>query len=125
MTTSKITDSKRRPQRPADWPLPGLAFESDVHPHALDRPSICAALGVPEVWRFDGESLWIDRLGLDGMYSESPQSGWSRVRPEVIVRLLSIDADDDNDYASKAVDWARRTAEPRPGAEIVGEENNL
>lgn len=45
-----------------DWeagvhPPPDLALEIDVTRSALDRPAIYAALGVPELWRCDGESL--------------------------------------------------------------------
>lgn len=40
-------------------PPPDLAIEIDITSMSLDRLAIYAALGVPEVWRFDGEVLKI------------------------------------------------------------------
>jgi len=38
-------------------PPPDLAIEVDYTSSSIDRMAIYAALGVPEVWRFDGETL--------------------------------------------------------------------
>jgi Uma2 family endonuclease len=43
-------------------PPPDLAIETDVTHSSLDRMSIYASLGVPEVWRFDGEQLQVNHL---------------------------------------------------------------
>ena len=43
-------------------PPPDLAIEVDNASSSVDRMGIYAALGVPEIWRFDGESLSIYRL---------------------------------------------------------------
>lgn len=43
-------------------PAPDLAIEIDLTSSSLDRLSIYAALGVGEVWRFDGQDLWIYSL---------------------------------------------------------------
>ncbi len=40
----------------------------------IDCLGIYAALGVPEVWRFDGQSLRVMVLGPDGRYTENNQS---------------------------------------------------
>jgi len=40
-------------------PPPDLAIEVDNTSSSIDRMAIYAALGVPEVWRFEGESLTI------------------------------------------------------------------
>jgi Uma2 family endonuclease len=53
---------------PSTDPPPDLAIEVDISPSALDRPAIYAALGVPELWRFDGETLRIEQLQDDGTY---------------------------------------------------------
>jgi len=55
-------------------PLPDLALEVDVTHSSLDRLAIYAALGVPEVWRFDGLKLTVHLLGSGGDYAESAQS---------------------------------------------------
>jgi Uma2 family endonuclease len=38
-------------------PPPDLVIEVDISHHPMDRAGIYAALGVPEVWRFDGERV--------------------------------------------------------------------
>jgi Uma2 family endonuclease len=113
LNPDKIAVARRRPKKAADWPLPDLAIEIDMSPSEIDRPGIYAALGVAEVWRFDGETLRIDRLGADGTYSDAPESGWLGVRPEEVVHLLSIDAEDDNDFANRVLAWARDVLVPR------------
>lgn len=49
-------------------PPPDLAVEIEIHPGALDRMAIYAALKVPEVWRFDGRNLIVFWLQPDGTY---------------------------------------------------------
>jgi Uma2 family endonuclease len=39
------------------FPPPDLAVEVDITSSSLDRFSIYADLGVPEIWRYDGQSL--------------------------------------------------------------------
>jgi len=43
-------------------PPPDLAVEIDITHRAIDRERIYAALGIPELWRFDGEHLSAFRL---------------------------------------------------------------
>jgi Uma2 family endonuclease len=52
-------------------PAPDLAIEIDISRSSLDRMSIYAALGIPEVWRFDGELLRVYLRQPDGSYQES------------------------------------------------------
>lgn len=54
-------------------PPPDLAIEVDNTRSSINRMTIYAALGVPEVWRFDGESLTIYRL-VGGEYAPQEQS---------------------------------------------------
>jgi Uma2 family endonuclease len=54
-------------------PPPDIAVEVDVHHGSDDKLSIYAGLGVPEVWRYDGEKLTIKLLE-DGNYVEAEQS---------------------------------------------------
>ncbi|PZV18509.1 MAG: hypothetical protein DCF21_08220 [Leptolyngbya sp.] len=58
-------------------PPPDLAIEIDNTSSSLNRMAIYAALGVPEVWRFDGETLTIYAL-VEGGYR--PRR-WSTVLP--------------------------------------------
>ncbi len=64
LTAEKVEDvALRRPRTAADCPIPDLAIEIDMRRSEVDRAEIYATLGVPEVWRFDGKTLRIDRLG--------------------------------------------------------------
>jgi Uma2 family endonuclease len=47
------------------FPPPDLAVEVDIASSSLDRFSIYADLGTPEVWRYDGQSLTIYSLQED------------------------------------------------------------
>ena len=55
-------------------PPPDLAIEIDITTSWLDRLEIYAALQVPEVWRFDGETLKVLILGTTGKYKERTKS---------------------------------------------------
>lgn len=55
-------------------PPPDLALEVDVTRSCLNRLEIYAALGVAEVWRFDGEHWHIHGLAADHTYEERLQS---------------------------------------------------
>lgn len=54
-------------------PPPDLTIEVDIKHSSLNRMSIFAAVGIAEVWRFDGERLSIYLLK-DGKYFESKSS---------------------------------------------------
>ena len=49
-------------------PPPDLAIEVDITSRSIPRQPIYAALGVPELWRFQGERLAVLHLGRDGKY---------------------------------------------------------
>ncbi|MBI5366155.1 MAG: Uma2 family endonuclease [Planctomycetes bacterium] len=55
-------------------PPPDLAVEIDVTSSSIDRQPIYAALGVPEVWRYDGTRLQVLLLQPDGHYRDSQRS---------------------------------------------------
>lgn len=55
-------------------PPPDLMFEIEVSRSALDRMGIHAALKVPEVWRWDGEHLFVHLLTAKGTYRVSKRS---------------------------------------------------
>ena len=54
-------------------PPPDLAIEVEVTVSALPRMDIYRQLGIPEVWRFDGESLHVHLLK-DEVYTASSKS---------------------------------------------------
>src|SRR5688572_19066511 len=55
-------------------PPPDLAIEVELTHHPLDREGIYAALGVNELWRYDGKRLTCHVRGADGNYSLTQQS---------------------------------------------------
>ncbi len=55
-------------------PPPDLVLEIEVSRSVLGRLAILAALKVPEVWAFDGESLRVYLLQPDGTYRVSDRS---------------------------------------------------
>jgi Uma2 family endonuclease len=59
---------------PEDVPAPDLAVEVDISRSSLDRLGIYAAIGVPEVWRFDGSVLNVYRLNPQRKYEDRTQS---------------------------------------------------
>ena len=54
-------------------PPPDLAIEIDITSSSLNRFAIYAKLGVPEVWRYDGQAITIHQLVGD-LYSLSDRS---------------------------------------------------
>ncbi len=62
-----------------DWiagehPPPDLAVEVDVSTSSVDRQDIYAKLGVPELWRFAGETLHVLHRSDAGDYEPAEQS---------------------------------------------------
>jgi len=46
-------------------PPPDIAVEIDIHHGSISKLPIYAALGVPEIWHFDGQQLTIHQLAQD------------------------------------------------------------
>lgn len=89
-------------------PPPDLALEIDI---TASRPhtAIYEALGVPELWRFDGESLEIYVMR-DGRYTLSEDSAQFPGFPlrEAIPRFLAQSKSDGRNTAMRAFrNWAR------------------
>ena len=89
-------------------PPPDLAIEIEISRSALDRLAIYAKLGIPEVWRFDGELLRIHLLQSHGVYAESQTS---RCIPELPVQEMVpfLQPDDqlgDTMRVRQFVEWA-------------------
>jgi Uma2 family endonuclease len=99
----------------ADYPNPDLAIEIDISPSLIDRSAIYAALGVTEVWRFDGELLTIERLNSHGSYSSIESSAWLPIRPDEVVRWLTQeDSTDETAWTRSLRKWIRAELTKRP-----------
>ncbi len=67
LTGLRVLDLRRDPP-------PDLALEVEGTRSALDRLAIYEALGVREVWRYDGEAIHVHRLRPDGQSEVVPDS---------------------------------------------------
>jgi Uma2 family endonuclease len=98
----------RRSDDVADYPDPDLAVEVDISPPKLDRPGIYAALRVPEVWRFSGEGVTIERLTAQGTYEASETSGWLGIRADEVARwVFQEDTSDVSAWRQRLRAWVR------------------
>ena len=96
-------------------PPPDLAIEVEVTRTVLDRLGVYAALGVPEVWRFDGERLIILLLQADGAYAERPTSACLPFLSLEEIARFARDLDEPNDtrWARSFRHWVREHLVPR------------
>jgi Uma2 family endonuclease len=101
-------------------PPPDLAIEVDVSHSSLDRLSIYAALGVPEVWRLDGDQLTFHVLAGRRRYAPAATSqAFPLVAPTDLVGFLqqARQAGDENPVVRVFRDWVRQrraAASPPP-----------
>jgi Uma2 family endonuclease len=96
-------------------PPPDLAIEVDITRSCLDRMGVYAGLGVPELWRFDGESLQPYRLREDRTYESCAQSPALPFLPlpEFVPFLhQSLTAADDRDLLRSLRAWVRQRVLP-------------
>jgi Uma2 family endonuclease len=91
-------------------PPPDLAIEIDITSLSLPRLPIYAALGVPEVWRFDGEKMVLLALR-NGTYQEIPVSiALPIVTPEILQHWLTqARTIGESSWANAIQEWARGT----------------
>ena len=95
-------------------PPPDLAIEVEIIKSALDRMEIYAALGVPEVWRYDGEMLQPWRLRADDTYEPTPSSVAFPFLPlsELVRFLIEHDATNDTRWRRGFRAWVREVVLP-------------
>lgn len=95
-------------------PPPDLVVEIEVSRTVLDRLDLHAALGVPEVWRYDGDRVRFLVRSAAGTYAEAPAS--------LAFPLLTADhfggylaragTTDDTALCLEVFEWARQAAPP-------------
>ena len=95
-------------------PPPDLAIEVDITSSSLDRMGVYAALGVPELWRFDGQSLQVYRLGPKGAYEPVDRSpNFPSLPPAEVVGFLHQSlTTDDTSLARSFRAWVRERIVP-------------
>ncbi len=91
-------------------PPPDLAIEVEISQSAINALSIYAALGVPEIWRFDGATFHIHRRQPDGSYLELERSeALPFLIPGEVVEWMirGEEEDDDVEWSQQVHEWAR------------------
>ena len=110
-SASKPRRRRRRRLNLCTDPPPDLALEVDVTHSSLDRLGIYAALGVPEVWRLDGDTLTFHVLGAKGAYTSAAASrSFPLVAPADLLGFLqqARQAGDENAVIRQFRDWIRQ-----------------
>jgi Uma2 family endonuclease len=104
-------------------PPPDLAVEIDITSSWLDRLEIYAALKVPEVWRFDGETLKVLVLGSGGKYKDRSKSMAFPSLPmdEFVCFVKKLGSVDEMRLIQEFTEWLRASA---VGKKVSGERKN-
>lgn len=91
-------------------PPPDLAVEVEITHSMVNRQSIYAAMGVPEIWKWDGDGLRCLVLGSDGRYAPSERSrSLPMLRPADLEPFLArINVDDETTIMRAFRDWVRQ-----------------
>ena len=91
-------------------PPPDLAVEVDISNSSLDKQAIYAALGVPELWRYEDDKLTIVTLNPRGEYAIAASSRNLPNLPPAIVEQfvrLRTSGKTDTQILAEFTDWAR------------------
>jgi Uma2 family endonuclease len=90
-------------------PPPDLVVEIAITRSSIPRLDIYAALGVPEVWRFDGQELHVYHLGADAKYQAAQSSLSFPTLPvaELTRFVLAGRATDDRSLMESFQTWVR------------------
>jgi len=95
-------------------PSPDLAVEIDITSSWLDRLAIYAALKVPEIWRFDGETLKVLILGANGKYRQKSKSvAFPRLPMDRFAEFVArLDSADETVLIEEYTQWLRTDVVP-------------
>jgi Uma2 family endonuclease len=104
-----LIKGKKRISLPKD-PPPDLAIEIDITSWSIPRLPIYAALGVPEIWRYDGKRLQCLHLGKDAKYHEVEKSlSFPMLKPAELTRFIKLAESSDQIKAAHAFrKWVRK-----------------
>ena len=86
----------------ASDPPPDLVFEVDITSSSIDKLSIFADVGVPEVWRYDGERMEILLLHENTYRQSETSSVLASITAEVLTRFVS------ESLALNRLEWMER-----------------
>jgi len=87
-------------------PPPDLAVEIDITRNPLDRPSVYAALGVGELWRYNGKIFQFVRRIRAGKYkSITASASLPFITPAIVDRFVSLLLLNENAGLREFRDW--------------------
>ncbi|GAB4335197.1 MAG: Uma2 family endonuclease [Leptolyngbyaceae cyanobacterium] len=93
-------------------PPPDLAIEIDIAGNFLNRMAIYAALGVPEVWRFDGATLEFFYLQAGDYEQKSASVAFPLVQPADLMSFIAMaETTDDTTVIRAFRKWVRQRIE--------------
>jgi Uma2 family endonuclease len=72
------------------FPPPDLALEIDITSSSINRMSIYAALAIPEVWRYNGQTLMMLRLQNGEYVSQDRSIAIPCLTTEAMLRFLAL-----------------------------------
>lgn len=106
----------RREYDLSDDPPPDLVIEIDMTSPSLNRLPVYAALGVPEVWVYDGRGLTVKLLqpGDPATYADSKQSASFPAvpMPDVAAWIEKAYETDETTWIRNVRKWVRETLKP-------------
>ena len=110
--SAALVRGKDRLDLPAD-PPPEIVFEVDITGSSLPKDSIFAQLGVPEVWRYDGENVEILIRSGEGYRKSQVSSALPFITAEVLERFISEGRTLSRlEWFKKVRAWARQQSMP-------------
>jgi Uma2 family endonuclease len=112
----------RRLDLPRD-PPPDLVLEVEVSRSSINRMSLFARLGVPEVWRFDRQTLHVHRLGSSSEYHACDHSPtFPTLPPSEIVHFMRLGVSENDTAMARAFRvWVRELLAKRPEKPTPGQ----
>lgn len=94
-------------------PPPDVVVEIDTTNDPLDKFHVYAALGVPEIWRYDGERMKFYRLVGEGYQTIEHSLAFPTLAAETLARFVELSKAEGQTAALKAFRAELRRARPR------------
>ena len=89
-------------------PPPDIAVEIDLHRDSISKFSIYAALGVGEVWRYDGDALRIDLLETKDYVPANHSRALPMLTSEILTDFLRRMREDENQALIEFDEWIQK-----------------
>lgn len=87
---------------PKNYPAPDIAFEVDITHSSLDKFPIYAALGVPEIWIYDGETVSFYQLKAKNYHQIAHSRALPLLSAEKLTGFLKISRTKGQTFALKS-----------------------